>query len=196
MRSDPFGCDITPVSAESLPIVGRELRDAYAEYDWLLAHCDDGVTWGCRDGGEWQLASAYDLAPEPTRKNLQQLRLFGKASELLMWRAGDDFRGRVLADAPAEGFAEWAKPMTERRFLVGRRIVGESRGRFSVVGDAHGSRHAVPLACTDDDFAMERFPLRLEIRHYLDRDDATGVVRIAASRLVDIWNDAQKEGRR
>jgi CRISPR-associated protein (TIGR03984 family) len=192
---DPFGCEVKEVPADELPIVGRELSGADPEYKWLLAHCDDGVTWGYRDASGWHLASASGLGPEPTRKNLQQLRLFGHTRELLLWRHGTDFHGRTLADASTESLETWAKPKPECRYLVGRKIAGDQKDGFSVLGDDFGSRHAVPIVCTEDDFKKSRYPLRLELKHYFHREEETGVVRIAASRLVRLWNAAREEKR-
>lgn len=195
-RSDPFGCAVAGVPAAELPIVGRDLQNAYAEYEWLLAHCDDGLTWGFREGSVWHVASDHDLATEPKAGNLQQLRLFGENCELLVWRLAGGFRGRILRDASSEGLNAWEKPKDESRILVGDRLLEKPRGGFSIVGDAHGSRHAFPMECTENDFEDGRHPLRLKVRHYFaraararDRQPDTGVVRIAASRLVSIGKE-------
>lgn len=194
-RSEPFGCRISLVDEAAIPIVSMPLVDRFTEYDWLLAHCDDGVTWGHRDGATWHLGSALGLSPEPTAGNLQQLRLFGDQRELLAWKSGSAFRARVLADDERHDLRSWMQPMEEWRLLVGDRLF-ERNGRFSVVGDGYGSRHGVPLPCEETDFdSGRRHPLRMLIRHYFERDESTGAVRIAATRLVTIENAARKEKR-
>jgi CRISPR-associated protein (TIGR03984 family) len=191
-ETEPLGCTVHQVPGEKLPIVGVALETNFTEYQWLLAHCDDGVTWGYRRGDRWKIASDSlpDLCPQITSINLQQLRLFGNDSgELLAWRVDGGFQGRTLQDE-ARDLADWAEPMTESRVLVGDRKFGESLDGFTVVGDGYGSRHAVPIECTDEDFGTEGrspyHPLRMTIKHYFNRDEQTGVVRIAASRLVSI----------
>ena len=110
---------------------------------WLLAHCDDGVTWGNFASNAWTLGSTAfaDLSPVISTENLIELRLFGKDDELLIWRddsqpsalaSGESaFRGRWLSnnpDDPRAGKGMPAEPYQEFRILIGNKVE-ESKGR-------------------------------------------------------------------
>ncbi|HEY2090407.1 MAG TPA: CRISPR-associated protein Csx19 [Thermoanaerobaculia bacterium] len=173
-----------------------ETPQATTAYRWLLMHCDNGVVWGRREETAWVLSgSAFpEVSPTPSVRKIQQLRLFGSQSELLVWRTVRDpepqFRGRVLADQETD--ADRA-PLSEKLILIGDRLLA-SAGGFSLIGDATGSRHAVPLLCRADDFIADgkpRSPLQLRIRHYLAEvparaKEGSGALRIAATRLCGI----------
>ena len=67
------------------------------------------------------------------------------------------------------------------------------------MGEAGGARHAVPVTCKEGDFKKREknrerpdWPLRLAVKHYLTRDEGSGVVRVAASRLVNVYNVKKK----
>jgi len=160
--------------------------------EWLLAHCDDGVVWGRRDGDRWALSGDAhpDVSPPLLPATLQELRLFGQAAELLVWRTEAGPRGRRLADRPDPAGPSATRCVDDTRVLVGDRRQGEPSGPFTVVANASGSRHAVPLPCAPGYFpSTPRWhPLRLHLRHHLaqDRDgpSSTGAVRIVATRLV------------
>lgn len=152
---------------------------------WVLCHCDDGVTWGRREGDEWLLGSSYfpELCPAPTETNIQEMRVFSPAFEVLIWRTENGLRGRVLRDVPADGAQE--RPETpddeERLLLAGR--VAEHREGFTRVGDGSGAEQVLPLHVTEG--RSSPWP-RLRVRHYFAREDRTGSVRVAATRLVDV----------
>lgn len=141
---------------------------------FALAHSDAGVTWGYLDGqGIWKLGHAIDpgLCPLPTSRSLQELRLFGTAAEVLIWRGDEGLSGRILADNPAN-VDTWLAPMNE-----GRRLRGEPQppqDGFKRYVDVGGAQHIAPA----------QFPEEFSVRHYLEQDSETGAVRIAATRLV------------
>ena len=196
--SELFGCTLNPFpKGEALLkwVRGEEsIIDEAVDTRWLLAHCDDGVVWGKCDEGTWQLSSKPfpDVSPELSVENLQQLRLFGKEVEVLIWRAENGFQGRVLVDAevPETEKAElW--PKQENQILIGDRLLKGPTDGFSLVGEAGGARHAVPVHCKGEDFKRRErpyWPLRLTVKHYLTQDEDTGMVRIAASRLIGVYN--------
>ena len=162
---------------------------------WLLAHCDDGVVWGKRgrNQGGWELSHVPfpNISPRLSEENLQQIRLFGSQREVLIWRTDNGFRGRVLADT--DRITEKSlRPKVEMHILVGNRLLKGPVDGFSLIGDARGTRHAVPIVCHANDFRVgerTRWPLRMKIRHYLTQEEDTGIVRIAASRLVDLTKE-------
>jgi CRISPR-associated protein (TIGR03984 family) len=164
---------------------------------WLLAHCDDGVIWGAsQTDGRWRLSG--DAFPEDSprlvRGRIQQLRVFGNEYELLLWRTESGLHGRRIMDiASTSGFAVETRPANETIVLVGDRAIGPSRGGFTKVGDATGSSHVVPLELDEGDFTSGRgdqyWPLRLDVRHFFAYDGQSGAVRVAATRLLDLWKE-------
>jgi len=155
---------------------------------WLLAHCNDGVTWGrwSPDKNRWETASEVfpEFVPEIGEHNLLELRIFGNDGELLIWRTAQGFRGRYLQDAAGDG--RILSPIDEERLLVGDRIKEEPRKGFTRVGSPSGSEQIVPCLLEEGDFKREPWPLRLQVRHYLQEDPKTGVVRVAITRLVNL----------
>ena len=157
---------------------------------WLLAHADDGVIWGRMDE-----AGKLLVAPEPPplrRDTLQQARLFSLAAELLLWRDGDnDFHARLIRDVKETENATFTEAFDERQMLWGtdaEPLVGDPG--FTVMSDgARGLRHVVPLHL-EGSFDEERRPLRLCVRHYLE-EDASGFVRVTASRLVELTKETK-----
>jgi CRISPR-associated protein (TIGR03984 family) len=163
---------------------------------WLLAHCDNGVAWGKREDQQspWLLSNVPfpKISPLLTEENLQQLRLFGAEREVLVWRTETGFAGRVLEDDGAVfSNDDPLRPKQEPHVLVGDRLLAGPVDGFSLVGDARGSRHAVPVECTGEDFLQKGRPYtpwRLQVRHYFTQE-ASGVVRVAASRLVNLTKE-------
>ena len=154
---------------------------------WLLAHSDDGVTWGKRSPAGWQTGAEVfpQVSPPITVSTLLELRLFGEEEEIFMWRSRDGLRGRKLQDI--DGVVhEAVRPKDEIRVLVGDHLVEPSREGFSRVGSATGAEQVVPLSLDRHVFDAARWPLRLQVRHYFQEDRETGAVRIAATRLVDV----------
>jgi len=154
----------------------------------LLAYCYDGVTWGRLDhnASGWRLASLPfpGRAPEPTEQNLLELRLFGKELEVLIWRDGRSFLGRTLRDQAWD--LEHLHPIDENWILLGDRLLEGPKGGFSRVGSPAGAEQVVPVEVSEEAFQKSPWPLRLHVRHYLESDDETGAVRIAATRLVKL----------
>ena len=158
---------------------------------WLLAHCDAGIVWGKREAGStsWQTShSAFpEVSPQLVPDSIQEIRVFDEETESLIWRTDDGFRGRVLADA-TEALPEYLTPQNQEYLINADRVIGDPKTGFSLVGDARGSRQAVPIECTDDDFpGTNRWPLRLSVRHYMEEDLETGAIRIATTRLCKVW---------
>ena len=199
--SELWGCKLAPFSEGKALLDwvngGESVIEEAAGTQWLLAHCDDGVVWGRREREAWQLSSKPfpNVSPQPSEENLQQLRLFGKEREVLIWRAENGFQGRILMDVEASDVPKDLLPMREDQILVGDRLLDGPCDGFSLVGEAGGARHAVPIDCKEGDFKKHEkirerpdWPLRLAVKHYLTQDEETGTVRIAVSRLVEVYN--------
>jgi CRISPR-associated protein (TIGR03984 family) len=182
------GCTISGLDDKACRTwLGRVLGETESPMgggNWLLAHCDDGVTWGRFDEGKWRLGSDVypDLCPRPTELNLQELRVFSHGEEVLLWRVAGGFRGRVVRDGPALDRDDPLRHHEVGQVLLGDRVLDRADG-FTRVGDGSGAEQALPLV-------LEREPAahrpRLLLRHFFARDESTGAVRVAVTRLLDL----------
>ena len=158
---------------------------------WFLAHADDGVIWGeVRDGSLITSDSVTCVSPKLRVETLQQARLFSPSGEVLLWRDGDNhWNARLLFDSVKDqsrnGEATWIEAFDEAHMLWGTH--GEPcENRFTLLRDgAQGLRHCLPMELRLNHKGETR-PPRLQVRHYLARDD---FARVAASRLVDLIED-------
>lgn len=191
-------CKIEPLDDETCQgvlawVAGGPDPTRDSAFNWLLAHCYDGVTWGRLDdnGRFWRLSSTFfpDRCPPISASNLLEIRLFGPEMETLIWRKKTGFSGRRLIDALEEDDGSPIRPDDENRVLLGDRLVDGPKGGFACVGTADGKMQALPIPCAEADFGGKRSPLRLKVRHYFEQDEQTGAVRVAASRLVDIFKE-------
>lgn len=197
MSAKPQFCVIDKLTTEACHDYLRLVTDGTRDVDsstkvkWLLAHCHDGVTWGrLGDDQSWKLSSSAfpELSPCISAANLLELRLFGKDQEVLIWRTDEGFSGRCLIDDPVIDDKDPSRPDSETRILLGDRFV-DLRDGFTQVSTARGLRQAVPLECTESDFTGGRWPLRLDVKHYFEQDDESGMVRVAVSRLVNVYKE-------
>lgn len=186
------GCTVDALASEACGgllawALGEPAPQHEDELRWLLAHGDDGITWGFRDvGGTWQLASTRfpEIAPAIAAETLSTLRLFGPTQEVLMWRTDGTLEGRRVTDG-GDVAEDWLRPKSEQRVVLGDRLL-ERRDGFARVGSPTGAELVVPLDLPDDCFRGGRWPLRLEVRHYFQALADSGAVRIAMTRLVDM----------
>lgn len=167
---------------------------------WALAHCDDGVTWGRYDveGNTWVVGSdvAPGVSPPIRSQALQELRLFGERSEILIWRTDAGFRGRVLRETePATDRSDASNPvrlLDEPRVIRGAFVVARCGHGFTHIGDAAGAEQVLPLAVNNE--LLRAAQVRLHVRHYYEADMKTGAVRIAATRLVRLTDRGYHDG--
>lgn len=156
----------------------------------LLAHADDGLIWGAVREGQLKLSGQVFPAQSPqlSGQTLQQLRLFGEHAEVFVWRDGQSWRGRVLVDAPGNE----PRYFDETQIQVGDHVEERGDGFTLVAEGREGLEHAVPFAAEQIPFGPDDWryhPLRLTVRHYLDRE-ADGTLVIAHSRLVRLTVEA------
>jgi CRISPR-associated protein (TIGR03984 family) len=146
---------------------------------WLLAHAYDGVIWGRLDDD--RLVTSHDAAqgnpqaeavcPPLRDKTLQQARLFGETSELLLWRDGDRvWNARLIRDLTAGETSDktpaWEEAIDEEHLLWGTTPTALAEGFTLWAHGAQGLRHAVPYPSGEE-------PPKLQVRHYLARTDHT-----------------------
>lgn len=163
------------------------LKSQARDYSWFLAHADDGIIWGKVENGTLTMQEAAGFLPELRSQTLQQARLFGEMSELLIWRDGDgSWQARLLTEAAKEGEeADFAQAIDECQMLWGTHPHPTTNG-FTLMADGEqGLKHAVPLEVSGS-YDIHRRPLRLQVRHYLVENE-NGFNRIAASRLVNVF---------
>lgn len=166
-------------------VLGRGAApSALGEPAWVLCHCDDGVTWGRREGSGWLLGSIVfpDLCPRPSELGLLELRIFSAVAEVLIWRDESGLRGRILRDSTDPVMDRSCSPHDEDELLVSG-LVGEYRNGFTRVGDRMGAEQALPLRVAEG--PPHAWPC-LRVRHYFQRHEATGSIRVVASRLVEV----------
>ena len=162
---------------------------------WALAHCDGGVTWGRldKDGLHWHLGSDVvpKVSPPIRRQTLQELRLFGECSEVLMWRTAEGLRGRILRDVDLEGGQldenDPLRPSEEWRILRGDSVRDGGEPGFTRLVDGTGAEQVVAGEFTTKQ--VKSGPVRLHVRHYWQQDTDNGAARIAATRLVALGSE-------
>ncbi len=150
---------------------------------FFLAHDDDGVIWGKVENGKLNLSGeAFPEVNVPLRPlTLQQVRLFGTAGELLVWRVEGGWRGRVLTDVA--GHDEDRIEETHWLWGTSTHPPGPKDG-FTLMRDGQqGLEHAVPREMPDPN--QLGYHAALQVAHYLDYDEH-GQAYIAMSRLVDV----------
>jgi CRISPR-associated protein (TIGR03984 family) len=156
---------------------------------YLLAHAEDGVIWGRFDenglktSGDLLFDKCTKFHPAKLRsQTLQQCRMFGDKCEVMLWKIGKDWKARSIEDTNNQDCLH-----DEHQILWGTKAEKEKDG-FTLVADGQeGLKHAVPLVSIPFDQSKNLYrPLRLTVRHYLDEDPDTGVVRVYLSRLVDL----------
>jgi CRISPR-associated protein (TIGR03984 family) len=179
-----------------LPLVEHFLKwaDAY-RFSYLLAHADDGVIWG--HFSENTLVTSCEVAPKEADSicpdldpvTLQQARLFGSESELLLWRTSDGWSARLIEDASKE-IPTWTEAFDDRQLLWGTHGRTVGKGFIYVRELGQGLRQVLPpvpgLPASDKEDRLTRWPC-LTVRHYIspltpDHPEA----RIQASRLTGL----------
>lgn len=154
---------------------------------FLLAHAEDGVIWGKFQNGNLITAdSVFSEFAKLRKLTLQQCRIFGENSEVMLWKADDAFQARLIQDEENTEF------ILENQILWGTQAEKNSES-FTLVSDgSQGLCHAVPLADINFDAKQKLYrPLRLCVRHYINYDEETGLARIYLSRLVNLTTEKE-----
>lgn len=172
------------------------LAEQSEPYKYLLAHTFDGVVWGYRPESTWLLSCDVAETPSPLliTNDLIELRLFGPAAEIFVWRdAVGGFQARTIVDAaerPAKPgrYASYDEP----QILWGTKARPLGNGFVKMEDGAQGLAHAVPLPEVTEttDFRFVR-PVQLCLRHYVQQDEISGMARVTMSRLFDLYYDKE-----
>lgn len=175
-----FQCLPVPMNLETELQSWLDAQARTYQLNWLLAHADDGVIWGeLRNDGLHLSGDAFpDISPRLRAVTLQQVRLFGSAAELLLWRDGSIWQsqviqGRVIQD----GAGEPCEYYDESHLLWGDRVEEQKDGFLLLRQGSEGLCHTPPLPQT------AQLPAQLLVRHYLAYD-ADGQAYVAFSRLI------------
>lgn len=167
---------------------------------WLLAHMHDGVIWGeMRDNTTIHLScEAFPQGSLALRwSTLQQCRLFGEHGELLVWDDGmHGWHARLRQDNTSDGTT--IGYLDEKHLLWGTQADNPINNFRPYREGTRGTMHYPPLQGKPDNTRRAA----LHVRHYLSEETTTGLVRITASRLVDLLephtracpNTATKQG--
>ena len=196
--SELRGCKIEPLDSKAcehwLAWLNGESGDGPPNASglvWAVAHSDEGVTWGRYDGDQrsWHLGNQChpEISPPIRRTALQELRIFGTAAEVLIWKADEDLRGRLIGDtsvARASEDLDPLRPSEESRMVRGDRVADVSGSGFSRLVDRAGAEQVIPIAVNEDQLRERK--VRLLVKHYYEQDQETGAVRVAATRLVKL----------
>lgn len=199
--SEPFGCKIVPLDNSSSEayiswLLGELGASAPTEANglvWALSHCTHGVTWGRYDSANaawhWEHPVDTEISPLPCRNRLQELRLFGDHSEILIWQIRQELRGRLLTETtqPPPPYS----PCDEERILLGDHVHQPSQNNFTHVLDRAGAEQILPIHISAKQ--LEQRQIKLKVRHYWQRDNKSGSVRIAVTRLVGFVTVGVKE---
>ena len=167
------------------------------DFPLLLAFADDGLIWGkMADDGLFISNDADPQFGPPLRwKTLQRLHLFSEKKELRIWRHGGGFKGVFLSDVPCEN----ARYYDEQQILLGNKIrdgfsskAANNTISFTPLEDLAGQWHAPPIAGSAlPDGSSSR--LSLELRHYLEEDKETGMLRVSISRILKLLTKGDKK---
>ncbi|QSJ20440.1 TIGR03984 family CRISPR-associated protein [Nostoc sp. UHCC 0702] len=163
-----------------------ELQAKENNLNYVLAHAEDGVIWGrFQDGNLITQTEPIDLFPKCKfavlrKETLQQCRIFGHKSEVMLWKTDGGFKARLIQDE------ENTELISEYQILWGTHGEKHQEG-FTLLWDgSQGLKHAVPFTKIElEEDRKLKHQVRLTVNHYIDYDDS-GVARIYLSRLVGL----------
>lgn len=181
----------SPGNLSNLPTWLTEQAKQY-RLRWLLAHTDSGVIWGeMREDTLYLSCEAFASTFRGVALDvdtLQQCRLFGKEGELLLWQGTTGWQAALRRDDVEDGTSVCY--LDEDHLLWGNRKEGEQDGFLLLAEGREGIVHAPPLKNVPD--SEEEARAALSVRHYLTENAETGMLRVAASRLVELLEPAKR----
>jgi hypothetical protein len=130
---------------------------------------------------------------------VQQLRIFGSSGEILVWRSGERrdgrYAARLLADERSERTADEGS-MDEVFLVLGDQVIGHGRVAkvdYTALRDRGGRVH-VPPWHVESSTGLQ-YSLGLDVRHYLEREQSSGAMRVACGRLLGLRALSEHEAR-
>jgi CRISPR-associated protein (TIGR03984 family) len=180
-------CSTTPCISDSTLPEWLEAQAHQHQLQWLLAHTDPGVIWGEMREQRLSLSSKAFSSLLPSNlsldwETLQQARLFGEAGEMLLWHDGVQWQSTLQRDFDGTD----TDCLDESYFLWGYSTDSPDKrdGFYLLKEGTRGIQHTPPVNAT----ARQRASLC--VRHYLHEDSSTGLLYVAASRLVKLKEGA------
>ncbi len=161
------------------------------ELQWAVVQAADAFVWGVRTDEAWRWATQHaDREARPLRREaLLEVRAFFSGAELLLWRTGAAFAGRILCDVSGE--APGGSPSPTALSPLDRRCF------FLPVPNEDGALSGRVLTTPDPGFLRREegngrttvTPLGTGIlfRNYLEQCQETGMLRVAATRFHSIF---------
>lgn len=141
----------------------------------LLGQAFDGVIWGQIHEGQLTLATDYlpEVGAQLRHYTVLNLRLFNPEQELRLWRTEEGLQVCLVHEATTGQFYEHYQDQAYR--LIQQPEVSPAPAPFVVLHGLAGQRHAPP---------GQPVPRWLRVRHYLELDPETGLLRLAEHRLL------------
>lgn len=144
----------------------------------LLGHAYDGLIWGRLRNGSLDLATDYfrEVGALLRMETLLDLRIFNAKQELRIWRGSSRLEAcRLTEDRTGQDYAGYQ----DRSYnLLGKpRNPLPQAAPFVIFEGPAGQRHAPP---------RDRVLCSLAVRHYLESDPETGLLRVAEHRLLGL----------
>jgi CRISPR-associated protein (TIGR03984 family) len=179
----------TPLEVPALPNADAlkqwiETQHIAYQLSYLIAHAEDGVIWGRFEAQQLVTADhLWKCVPKLQPNTLQQVRIFGKNAEVMLWHKDAGWQARVIQDVQQQ-----ADCVHEEQMIWGTQAEATEQGFTLLTDGQQGLRHAVPLSnvpCRSEDNKSLHRPVRLQVKHYIGVDNA-GVCYIYLSRLVDL----------
>lgn len=181
----PVGVELSP--AEWLLQWRSQQSRPVAEH-FVLAHANDGVIWGrlFDDGLRVAERHAGDPWPELRWSTLLDLRAFGPAGEVRLWRGREgSLRGYSIEDWELdESLVNYSHSIDREYLLLGKRTEALApTGLFERRRGRGGEQHAAPSGFT-----------KMSIRHLYQRDVNSGLLRESDQRWRGLIADSADGG--
>ena len=179
-------CESVEVPNDFQPKEWCEEQGSKFQLRFLLAHAEDGVIWGKFHNGSLITAdTVFSQFPKLRQLTLQQCRIFGEKSEVMLWRTDEGFKARLINDEHIDK----KEYIPENQILWGTHVKEVRQEGFTLLRHGkQGLEHAVPLINIEEEKERKlKNSVRLRVHHYIDYDDDSGVAYIYLSRLVDLY---------
>jgi len=144
--------------------------------DYVVAWLAYGVFFGKVGNGSIEF---FNNEKPDYEKYLVKLRVFNKNRELLIWRSGEIFKGRLRTDGEGKDKVEF---IDADQILLGTKSEDCNNSEFSRVTDGKGTNFIMPFPSLN---LTDKKRLVLTTRNYLD-SNAIGQTGIIDSRFVII----------